>query len=438
MNKLLMLWTRKYQAYAFALFCTAVIVVGISLLAPVGQTQTEPARSANSFVDSIGVNTHLYYDNSVYYRNYGDIIKPKLLALGIHHIRDGAVINYNGYYDRLKELRNFGISASLSADPRGVTVQQAVEVVKGLGNAVEAIEGPNEYNNSGDGNWVNTVCTYVQQLYQAIKGDSATAKLPVVAPSFTSEAAYKAVGDLSAAVDYGNMHNYYAGRNPGTGGWGSYGYGSLEWNMQVAQKQSSSKQVLSTETGYNNAVNTTSGNTAIPEAVAGKYIPRLFLEQFNYGIPRTWSYELIDAYNNSNARDSNFGLLRNDGSEKPAYSALKNLIGLLNDPGFDFKQATLDYSLSSNATNLHHTLLQKCDGKFYLILWQELPSFDLQQQVEISVPDLSVTLTLNTVVNQAAIYQPNNSVTPTAQYTNPRQISLNVPDYPLVIELVPA
>lgn len=432
-----MLWIRRFQAYAFTLLCTTALVIGTSLLAPAGQTQTEPARSANSFVDSIGVNTHLYYDNSVYYQNYGDIIKPKLLALGIHHIRDGAVINNNGYYDRLKELGNLGISTSLSADPRGVTVQQAVDIVKRLGNAVEAIEGPNEYDHSGDGNWVNTVCTYVQQLYQAIKGDSATATLPVVGPSFTSEAAHKAVGDLSAAIDYDNMHNYYAGRNPGTGGWGSYGYGSLAWNVQVAQKQSSFKPVLSTETGYNNAVNTT-GSTGIPEAVAGKYIPRLFLEQFNYGIPRTWSYELIDAYNNSNARDSNFGLLRNDGSEKPAYLALKNLLGLLNDPGSDFKQATLDYSLSGDTTNLHHTLLQKCDGKFYLILWQEVPSFDPQQQTELFVPDLSVTLTLNTVVSQAATYQPNNSITPTAQYTNPQQLSLNVPDYPLVVELVPA
>jgi len=195
---------------------------------------------------------------------------------------------------------------------------------------------------------------------------------------------------------------------------------------------------LSYDNGYHNATNTTSGNLGVSEEVAGRYIPRLLLEQFNYGIPRTWGYELIDTYNNPNDLEANFGLLRNDGSEKPAYVALKNLLGLLKDPGSNFTAKTLDYALSGDTTNIHHTLLQKRDGKFYLILWQEVSSFDLQTKTGISVPSQPLTLTLNTIISQAAIYEPNNSITPIEKYTKPQQLALQVPDYPLVIELVPA
>ena len=47
------------------------------------------ARAADAFVDSVGVNTHLHYNDTVYNR-FDDLIKPKLLASGIRHIRDGA------------------------------------------------------------------------------------------------------------------------------------------------------------------------------------------------------------------------------------------------------------------------------------------------------------------------------------------------------------
>jgi len=61
------------QSYAFT-FCTVSLVVGTALLAPSGYTQPEPARSADDFVDSIGVNTHLFYDDSVYYQKQGERI----------------------------------------------------------------------------------------------------------------------------------------------------------------------------------------------------------------------------------------------------------------------------------------------------------------------------------------------------------------------------
>jgi len=417
--------------------CTVSLVVGTALLAPSGYTQPEPARSADDFVDSIGVNTHLFYDNSVYYQKYNQIIKPKLLELGVRHIRDGGTANLNGYLDRLKELGGLGIRSTLIFDPRDSTPQAAVALSKYLGTGVEAIEGPNEYDNSGDRNWVSTLRTYQQQLYQAIKGDYATANLPIYGPTLTSTEAANAVGDLSSAVDYATMNNYYSGRYPGTSGWGDQGYGSLAWNVQLAQQYSGSKAVISTETGYHNVVNTTDGHLGLPEDIAAKYIPRIYLEQFNSGIPRTLSYELIDVDKDPTDPEKNFGLLRNDGSEKPAFVALKNLIRLLKDSSFNFTPEALNYDLSSNASNLHHTLLEKHNGTFYLILWQEVSSFDVNSKQNNSVPNIQASITINQPISKVNIYLPNNSLEPIQQKISHNKLNLDIPDYPLVVEIKP-
>ena len=50
----------------------------------------EQAQSADAFVDTIGIITHLH-DTDTAYENFDDVIKPRLAELGIRHIRDGMV-----------------------------------------------------------------------------------------------------------------------------------------------------------------------------------------------------------------------------------------------------------------------------------------------------------------------------------------------------------
>lgn len=414
------------------------LTMGTSMLMSPAHAAPETARSADSFVDSIGINTHLSYSDSVYFNEYDSIIKPKLQKLGVRHIRDAAVDVQSGYLERLNELKTLGISSTLVRGPNDGSAKDVVPLIKKIGGgAVVAITGPNEAERTGNSNWANDVRSYQQQLYQAIKGDSATSRISVLGPVFSQESAYSAIGDLSAFVDYVPMNNYYSGRNPGTLGWGSNGYGSIAWNVRTAKKYAPSKPVMTTETGYHNTLNTTNGHKGVPEAVAAKYMPRLYLEQYNYGVRRTFQYEFINVFNEPNSLFRNFGLLRHDGSEKPAFTALANLIGLLEDQGSKFTPQALDYALGGNTTNLHHTLLQKSDKKFYLILWQEVPCYEMDEKRDINVPNQKVTLTLNTRINKATTYLPNNSSNSVQQITNPRQIDLDVPDYPLVVELEP-
>src|SRR5438445_2025300 len=92
---------------------------------------SHPAQRADSLVDSIGVNTHLYFDDT----RYGNFLayEPLLVASGIRHIRDGNAspyVNQRGteYYPRLRDLAKKGIHATLINDPRNdnQTAQQQV------------------------------------------------------------------------------------------------------------------------------------------------------------------------------------------------------------------------------------------------------------------------------------------------------------------------
>jgi hypothetical protein len=437
LHKLLKHGKRYYKYYAFSLLCPIIIACSLLSSASISGT-TEQARRAYSFVNSIGINTHLYYDDTNYYQKYQEVVKPKLLELGVRHIRDGGTRNLNGYLDHLKELKTKGIGTTLIFDPRGGTPEQGLALIKELGNVVEAAEGPNEYDLSGDLKWVQTLRQYMEQLHKLIKNDALTSALPVLGPSLTSEEAYVAVGNMSNFLDYGVLHNYFSGRHPGTGGWGANGYGSIPYGISVAGKYAPRKPIITTETGYHNAISTQEGHLAVPESVAQKYIPRMFLEQFNHGIKRTFGYELMDLHQNPKHDISGleFGLLRNNGEAKPSFNSLRALIQLLKDPkGSKFSPGTLNYSLQDNTSYLHHTLLQKSNGKYYLVLWQEATGFDVNNKTVIEIPTQKVQVILTQPFALAKIYSLDNDLKPLKQLTNPKQITLEVPDQPLIVEL---
>jgi hypothetical protein len=169
-------------------------------------------------------------------------------------------------------------------------------------------------------------------------------------------------------------------------------------------------------------------------------MPRLYFEYFNRGIARSYAYEFIDEHPEParTNKQKHFGQVRHDGTEKPAFTSMKNMITLLEDPGPRFTPKSLDYTLSGDTTNVHRTLLQKRDGRFYLVLWKEVSSYNSDTNRDLSVPSSKVTLTLNQQMATAKTYLPTNSVNQVQKYTAPRNLTLNVPDQLLVVELTPS
>src|SRR5206468_543837 len=129
-----------------------------------------------------------------------------------------------------------------------------------------------------------------------------------------------------------------------------------------------------------------------------------------------------------------FGLLRWNLSPKPAYTAMKNLINLVKESGATFSAGTLNYTITA-PSSVHHTLLEKSDGTFYLLLWNDVLSWNVSTQQDIVNADVATTVALADQFAQARTFLPNASGNPTATHLNPTTLNLNVPDQMLVVEL---
>jgi len=395
------------------------------LLTAIGQSLTEQAKSADSFVDSMGVVTHLRYTDTSYGR-YSDVVEPRLRELGIRNIRDGG--NDAAMFEKLNRLANFGIRSTLVMDPRdGITPDNAVELLKKVLPSVRAIEGPNEWDVNSTltykgKSFPDGVVDYQTDLYKAVKGDAATSFVSVLAPSMAIPENGSRMASLQSVVDGGNMHSYAGGNQPDQDL-------DTRW-IPDTKKVSGDHAIVATETGWHNAVNDANASQkGVSEEVSSKYIPRLFLEYFNRGVTRTFLYELMDERAKSDM-ENNFGLIRADGTPKPAFYALKNLISLLQDPQGSSASGSLSYYLTGDTKDVQHTLLKKSNGDLYLVMWLDVTSTD-------AAVSHKVTLNLVTPTQQATTYLTSRSTDPVSQFTSPTQITLDVPDAPLVVKLTP-
>lgn len=376
----------------------ALAAVGALLLTPaLAGAAGEQARTADSFVDSIGVNVHTSYDDSPYGTQL-DAIRAKLVELGVRHVRDGLELDRPDQYTALNALAGAGIRSTLIVGEPDVDEDEFDELIATLGSsvrgAVEAVEGANEIDMRGDTSQLPALAGYQRDLYDAVKGDSSLATLPVLGPSLVQKRNQEALGDVSGALDYGNIHPYPDAEAP---------EGNLDAHLGRAAVNSGAKPVMATETGYHTALGWGGEHNPVTEEDMATYMPRLYLEYFRRGIARTFSYELIDQNAGSADLEDNFGLLRNDFSEKPAFTALRNTIDVLEDRGPTFSPASVAYSLGGESKDVHHLLLQKSDGAFYLALWRA---------AEASAPGSRVTLSFGRQVTAAEAYLPNDSSAP--------------------------
>lgn len=355
-------------------------------------TSSQAAVQADAFVNSIGINTHWYYGS---YASLSSQLLPLLTSSGILHIRDGMVVNPGAaFYSDFTTLASAGIHADLITSP-GETPSFITAYPSNMPGAVEAIEGPNELDTSSDANYAADDVAFQQALYPAAHGAGYT----VIGPSLISEQGFANVAQVASLANYaddGNIRAYFAGRNPGTTGWGaadSFGtYGALSYDIAIARLLTGTKPVVATESGYDDNLGATYG---VPAAVKARYLLRTLLTAWNAGMPRTYLYELLDEGPTSTADFASSGIIDASGNPKPSYFAIKSLIGAVADPGASFNPTPLNYGLVA-APSVHSTLLQKRNGSYVLALWIEAPSWDPVAKSAITVAPQSVTLAFAT------------------------------------------
>ena len=135
--------------------------------------------------------------------------------------------------------------------------------------------------------------------------------------------------------------------------------------------------------------------------------------------------------------EKHFGLVRVNGTPKPSFNALKNLLHLLSDPGPAVQTRSLSFQLSGATTNLQYTLLQKRDGTFWLALFQEAVSYDPNAHRDLKVPPQAVALKLPWRASEVRVYRPNSSVEPTGKWEKVDELNVDAPDEVLLVEIKP-
>jgi hypothetical protein len=349
---------------------------------------TETPTQADAFVSSIGVNVHLSYYGTPYGDNFS-LILQRLKALGVRHVRDGMAVGQNNLCSEYAQLAGAGIhvDALTSVSTTSANLSWWASCV---GSALEAFEGPNEYDQSGDPNWAFTLTQFQSTLYQTVK--ASFPGVAVIAPALTSSTAYQNV-NFTSDSDFGNMHDYFSGRNPGTTGWGSTSslgtYGSLSYSLSSAKQSTASEPIIATETGY---ADKSADTNWVPATVKMHYTLRTLLDQWNAGVARTDLYELLDE---GGPPFSSYGLLDSAGNAKPAYTALANLIAHLADPGPAFTPTAGTYGISASSS-VWHALFQRRNGSFCLALWVEAPEWDPTTSTPIAITPQTVVLGLQT------------------------------------------
>jgi hypothetical protein len=392
-----------------------------------GSLLAETARPADGFVDFIGVNTHLGYRDTTYH-DFEGIIKPRLLELGVRHIRDGTFSEE--VLKKYLDLGQHGIRLLFITDSK-----RAVERAQQLRPMLFAVEGQNEPDGGNKTNWVERIREEQGRLYAAIKANAETREIPVVVSSLANlRDSPGRLGELTSVIDFGNMHPYAAGQPPSKHwGWGL----SMDRAIAEARKVSGDKPILVTECGYHNRVENR-GHPGVTETAEGKYLPRLLFVYFNRGMTKAYKYEFLDLKPDPLFTDmeKHFGLVRTNGTPKPSFLALKNLIHLIADPGPVFQPSVLDFHLTGATNQIHHTLLQKRSGSFWLALFQEAVSYDVKERRDLVVEASPVTLTLQKPA-RIRIFRPNQSMEPTQAANVANKIKLEVPDEVLLVEIEP-
>ncbi len=388
------------------------------------------ALAADDVVDAYGVGIHLNFLDTPY--RDADAVAAALADLGVRHVRDDLYLDAPRQYAAIARVAAQGIRFNLiMGRPGNGTPQDYVDTVADRlpAGSVESIEGVNEWDLfSGGGDWVTQVKDWQAGLWAAAKSRPATADLPVLSPALAFRWNYAQAGDLSEHADVANAHMYPGGHRP-----------SHEITRITAAVRSSVPDgpLVTTEAGYHNALTTSNSHRPVPEDVAAAYLPRLLLEHVGRGEQRMYGYELIDSFADEDLDnpEAHFGLLRHDLSPKPAYTAMRNLLALLEDPGPSIDPGTLGIAARGLPSDARYLLTEKRDGSRVLLLWRDVSLWDADAQQPVAVTPAAVQLQLE-ADHEISVHRPTESAEP-VHHTAGTSVPLTLDGQVTAVEIDP-
>lgn len=418
----------------------ALILSGAGLLLPTGsRTQTIALDRDGTFADSVGINVHISSPPySASFRSFANLLADS----GIRHVRDE--LRPDNDLDQWRGLNtDFGILFHIAVSPATNSVPEVLTYLDALGSErVSAIEGQNE----GDSDWFmslplarpdwwKVVIDYQRSVYRALRQRYSASILPIVSPSVINWKPQDAAL-LRPAADFCDIvaiHSYVQGaQEPET----QDDYAALSWylgNMRDAFKPGA--PVMATETGYCNTVK--AGGGGVSEAAAAIYLPRLLLNNFRLGVMRTFLYEFMDGGPDRNEWEHNWGLVHNDGSPKPSFYAVKQLIAALKDARLASRPASeLRAFARVTSPEIRQIAFQDRGGHLILAIWRAVRCWDVQNARNIAIEAAPVEIVVDGQASAISINVPNDDAT-WRKVTGPREtMTIPVADKVVLLRFV--
>jgi hypothetical protein len=374
---------------------------------------------------------------------------------GIEGLTDQGPTSVQTYLELHKETGarfNWGLVSG------GSDLKKLIDTGKQLAaaGALLAFEGNNEPNNwgvtyqgeQGGGrapSW-SAVAKLQRDLYSAVKNDPVLKKYPVwsiseggaevdnVGLQFLTipAGAGASLPEGTKFADSANVHNYiYHPGSPGLqdnktwnaadptsackvdGLFGNYG---VTWGKHFRGYSETELLTLprvTTETGC-----TIDG--PVTDEIQALNLLTMYLDQFKRGWSHTAVYLLRDRTDEGG--NQSFGFFKSDYTPRKAAVYLHNLTTILADQGMPGNLGQVKYTLSEQPATVHEMLLQKSDGTFALIVWNErLKGTD------------EVTVQLGEKYAAVKVFDPTIGTEPVQSPGTVDSLKLTLSDHPVIV-----
>lgn len=357
---------------------------------------TAPARRAS---DSVGINLDTWSKSGAYTFERWPNLMNSLTASGITRARvDVHLVSGDWGSQRQIQMGKAGFKLTVqlgdaygrySAGPLDKVFAEFRDKVMPY---AEAVEGTNEGDIAGPLDWATTAIAHQRGIVAALAATPGADRLAVIAPSTARPLNQKwYAGQLGGLADYANAHAYSGGLI------GSSGFNSF---VPPAEKVLPGGATVVTETGVHTSPEGVYSQPGVSEAVAARYAPKGLLESFGRGIPRTFLFDLVDRFDDPELKrvEAHFGLLRTDGTPKPAFGSVSRLMRELRDPKGNVAATPGPVSIRPRTKlpdDVRVIALRHSDGSLVLALWRERSLWDTTAKKPIAAPTTKVHLDLN-------------------------------------------
>jgi hypothetical protein len=276
-------------------------------------------------------------------------------------------------------------------------------------------------------------------IYNATRADGNLAGVKVANYTGYVPGALPNPPSIPGTADYNTLHFY---TNPGYLQPTAYAGQSMAAALNPANQPIPGLPTVVTETGWCTGTGTSG---LVDQTTQAILLLNDYFDMFSAGVPYTTVYTMFDNNTGDNNCYDNYGLYQSDQATiKASGAAIKNMMAVLADAGpsaSTFIPTKLNYSITglppSGAGGGFSFLLQKSNGTFEIMVWNEPPIWNDATHAPIAPPSSPLTISLGQTATKVNLYDPIIGSAPISTFSDVASISPSIAAHPLIVEVVP-